>query len=258
MTAWMAGRSAPDEVQAAGARLGACVCSPFSIANNSFGKENVTVVIRRSEVNRGASSNDCERRRRAIRVAGQSYAAVGSELAAQDGFGRGVGAAHHRLPDLWRAQCGEIECPPDLPCLDRRSACRQPASRHGPAGLVGHHGWSRPPVRHESILRHLSERPRRLHGLHGSHVHQSGDRRALRARLSDRHDRRHGARPGAADRPPRHRHVVLRRRRLDGRHAGSPVGRKLFRSRLRRPARSPPRRATPRRTSPSTRSADRR
>ena len=35
---------------------------------------------------------------------------------------------------------------------------------------------------------------------------------------------RHGPRAGHADRPARHRHPVLRRRRLDGRHAGAAMG----------------------------------
>ena len=43
---------------------------------------------------------------------------------------------------------------------------------------------------------------------------------------------RHGARPGDAHRPARHRHAVLRRRRLDGRHAGAAMGGELSRARL--------------------------
>ena len=45
-----------------------------------------------------------------------------------------------------------------------------------------------------------------------------------RPRSSGGHHRRHGARPGHADRPARHRDAVLRRRRLDGRHAGAAMG----------------------------------
>ena len=61
-----------------------------------------------------------------------------------------------------------------------------------------------------------------------------------------------------ADRSSRHRPAVLRRRRLDGRHAGAGVGRAPRATACSRPCRSPPRRGIPRRTSPSTRSAGRR
>ena len=69
---------------------------------------------------------------------------------------------------------------------------------------------------------------------------------------------RHGARPGHADRPSRHRHAVLRRRRLDGRHAGAAMGGELSRARLLRHADRHGGHAIRRRTSPSTRSAGRR
>ena len=70
-------------------------------------------------------------------------------------------------------------------------------------------------------------------GTTGPGFDQSRDRRALRPRLSRRHDRRHGARPGASRRPSRHRQPLLRRRRLDGRHAGAAMGGRLSRARLR-------------------------
>ena len=47
------------------------------------------------------------------------------------------------------------------------------------------------------------------------------------AGFSDDHHPGHGARAGHADRPPRHRHAVLRGRRLDGRHAGAAMDRGL-------------------------------
>ena len=62
-------------------------------------------------------------------------------------------------------------------------------------------------------------------GSTGPGQHQPRDRQALGPRFSRHHHRRHGGRPGAADRPSRHRPAVLRDRRLDGRHAGAGVGR---------------------------------
>ena len=50
------------------------------------------------------------------------------------------------------------------------------------------------------------------------------DRQALGRGFSRHHHRRHGGCAGAAHRPSRHRHAVLRDRRLDGRHAGAAVG----------------------------------
>ena len=69
---------------------------------------------------------------------------------------------------------------------------------------------------------------------------------------------RHGPRPVHADRPSRHRPAVLRRRRLDGRHAGAAMGRALSGARLLGAADRHGLAAIPRRTSPSTRSAGRR
>ena len=51
-----------------------------------------------------------------------------------------------------------------------------------------------------------------------------------------RDDRRHGSRAGAPRRPSRHRRLVLRRRRLDGRHAGAAMGGELSRTRVQRAA----------------------
>ena len=59
---------------------------------------------------------------------------------------------------------------------------------------------------------------------------------ALRPRPARRDDPRHGPRPGHADRPARHRPAVLRRRRLDGRHAGAAMGGALSGARLLRHA----------------------
>ena len=115
-----------------------------------------------------------------------------------------------------------------------------------------------PADRHRRIFRHLLQCRRRLHGHDRPGLDQSGDREALRPRSADRHHRRHGARPGHADRPSRHRDSVLRRRRLDGRHAGSAMGGELIPSGSSPRCRSPPPRGIPRRTSPFTRSAGRR
>ena len=81
--------------------------------------------------------------------------------------------------------------------------------------------------RHGPLLRHLRQRDRRLHGHDGPGLDQPGDRPALRPRFPGRHDPRHGARAGRADRPARHREPVLRPRRLHGRHAGAAMGREL-------------------------------
>ena len=71
------------------------------------------------------------------------------------------------------------------------------------------------------------------------------------------HHPRHGARPGDAARPSRHRHAVRGRRRLDGRHAGAAMGGELSASASSRRCRSPAPPAIRRRTSPSTKSAAR-
>ena len=176
----------------------------------------------------------------------------------QDGFRRDARAAHHRLPDLWRAQRGEIERPPRLSCPDRRPACRQPPSGHRPPGLVGDNGGSGRPF---DTDRFFVICPNVVGGCMGSTGPASinpetGEPYGLD--FPDRHDRRHGAGAGAADRSSRHRHAVLRRRRLDGRHAGPAMGRELSRSASSPLCRSLRRRGTPRRTSPSTRLAGRR
>ena len=142
----------------------------------------------------------------------------------------------HRLSDLWRAQRRALERAARLPCADRRPACREPPSGDRPARLVGDHGRSGPAVRHRPLLRHLIECARRLHGHHRPRVDQPGYRRPVRARLSHRHHRRHGARARPAPRSPRDRAALLRRRRLDGRHAGSGMGGALSGPRLRRAA----------------------
>ena len=163
-----------------------------------------------------------------------------------------------RLPDLWRTQRRTVERHPDLSRADRRPARRQHPSRHRQGRLVGYGGRSGPADRHQSLLRDLLERRRRLHGLERAVLDQSADRPAVGPRLSVHHHSRHGARAGDADRSPRHRDAVLRRRRFDGRHAGAAMGVRLSAARVLRRCRSPARRGTRRRTSPSTRSAARR
>ncbi len=130
-------------------------------------------------------------------------------------------AVPDRLPDLWRTQCRSLQRHSGLPCADRRPACRQCASDDRQARLVGDHGRSRPPARYRPILHHLLERDRRLHGLDRPGLDQSRDRQGVGAGFSDHHHSRHGARADHADRSSRHRHAVLRGRRLDGRHAGA-------------------------------------
>ena len=94
----------------------------------------------------------------------------------------------------------------------------------------------RPAARHRALLRDLRQRARRLHGHQRPGRERPRDRPALWPELPGDHDRRHGARPGAADRPPRHRAPVLRARRLDGRHAGAGVGGALPGARVQRGA----------------------
>ncbi len=133
-------------------------------------------------------------------------------------------ALSHRVQDLWRAQCRQVECHSDRARADDGPIRREPSPGHRQARLVGGHGGARQADRHRALLRHLSQRARRLHGIHRPCQHQYEDRQALGSRLSRHHHRRHGGRAGAADRPPRHRPAVLRDRRLHGRHAGAAMG----------------------------------
>ena len=167
-------------------------------------------------------------------------------------------AVPDRLSDLWRAQCRALQRHSGLPCADRRPACRQRPSGDRQARLVGNHGRSRPPARYRQIFHHLLERDRRLHGLDRAGLDQSGHRQIVGAGFSGHHHSRHGARAGHADRPARHRHAVLRGRRLDGRHAGAAMDRGLSRSACSRRWRWPAARGIRRRTSRSTNSAGRR
>ena len=146
----------------------------------------------------------------------------------------------------------------DLPRADRRPVRRQRAPGHRQARLVGDHGRPRPADRYRPLLRHLRQRARRLHGHDRAGLDRPGDGPALRPRLPGHHRPRHGARAGDAARPARHREPVLRRRRLDGRHAGAAMGGELSRARLRGHADRRRRPGIRRRTSPSTKSAARR
>ena len=113
---------------------------------------------------------------------------------------------------------------------DQHVANRQSGDRQG--RLVGDHGRPGQADRYRPFLRHLRQCGRRLHG----HDRPASTNPATGARLWPRfaagHHRRHGARPGHADGSSRHRHAVLRRRRLDGRHAGAAMGGGLSRARL--------------------------
>ena len=167
-------------------------------------------------------------------------------------------ALRHRLPDLRHAERRQVQRDPGVPRAHRRPACgeREPGDRQ--AGLVVEPRGAGQAGRHQPLLRHRHQRHRRLHGHHRAGLDESGNRPALRARPADGDDPRHGAGPGHADRPPRHRHAVFSDRRLDGRHAGAAMGRQLPRAGVLRHARRHPPRGTPARISPSTRSVARR
>ncbi|KAH2813364.1 hypothetical protein KXV85_004966, partial [Aspergillus fumigatus] len=105
--------------------------------------------------------------------------------------------------------------------------CRQHPSGHRQARLVGDAGRPRPSARSQSLLHHLLQRDRRLHGLDRAGLDQSRDRQGVGPGFPRHHHPRHGARADDADRPARHQDAVLGRRRLDGRHAGAAVDRGL-------------------------------
>ncbi len=135
-----------------------------------------------------------------------------------------------------RLECRQVQRRPRVPRADGRPARRQHPPRHRQAGLVGRHGGAGPADRHRPVLRHLFQRRRRLPRHHGPGLARPRDGPRLRARPAGRHHPRHGAGAGHAGRPSRHRHAVLRDRRLDGRHAGAAMGGLLSGARLRRHA----------------------
>ena len=141
--------------------------------------------------------------------------------------------------------------------LTARSARRQCASADRQGRLVGNHGRSRPSARYRQIFHHLFERDRRLHGIDRPGLDQSRHRQGVGAGFSDHHHPRHGPRADHAARPAGDRNTVLRDRRIDGRHAGAAMDRRLSASACSRRCRSPARRAIRRRTSRFTNSADR-
>ena len=121
----------------------------------------------------------------------------------------------------------------DLPRAHRRPAFRPHPSGHRQGRLVGDAGRSGQADRHRPLLRRLLERDRLVHGLDRSGVDRSGHGPRLRPRLPAGHRPRHGARPGDAVGPPRHRQPVPVHRRLDGRDAGAAMGSALPRARVR-------------------------
>ena len=167
-------------------------------------------------------------------------------------------AVPDRLQDLWPAQCRQVQRGPDLPCADRRPACRERPPGHQEEWLVGDADRPGQADRHRALFRHLRECGRRLHGHVRPVLDQSANRQAVGTGISGHHHPRHGARAGHAARPSRHRAALHGRRRLDGRHAGAGMGGELSAARVLACCRSPARRATRRRTSPSTKSAARR
>ena len=95
------------------------------------------------------------RARRTIRIAGRC---VRRRPAAAARLRRRPRAVPDRLPDLRHAQRRPHQCGADLPCADRRPACRQRPSRHRQAGLVGDHGRPGQADRHRPLFRHLPQR----------------------------------------------------------------------------------------------------
>ena len=80
----------------------------------------------------------------------------------------------------------------------------------GKPGWWETHGRSRQADRHRSLLRDLSQRGWRLHGDDRTGFDQHQDRSSVRARLSRRHDPRHGPRAGHVARPSRNRQYCSR------------------------------------------------
>ena len=127
-----------------------------------------------------------------------------------------------------------VERHPRLPRADRRSARRQasirsPASPAGGKPMVG-------PGQPIDTDRYFVICPNVIGGCMGTTGPASinpATGQPWGARLSRHHHPRHGAGAGDAARPSRHRAAVLRRRRLDGRHAGAAMGGELSRARVR-------------------------
>ena len=110
---------------------------------------------------------------------------------------------------------------PDLPCADRRPACRERSSGDRQAGLVDADGGTGQADRSGAAFHRLRQRAGQLHGIVRPRQHQSRHRPALGHGISGDHDPRHGARAGDATRSSRHRHARGGGRRVDGRDAGA-------------------------------------
>ena len=149
---------------------------------------------------------------------------------------RAARARDDRVRDVGRARARRVE----RGARDARADRRQPRGRAGGPrppvrGLVGRHDRPGCADRHESVLRRVPERPRRLPGHDRAGVRRAR-RPPVRLALSPHHDPRPGRRRGVARRPPRDRPVVRGRRRIDGRDARARVGGRV--PRPRRAARS--------------------
>ena len=132
---------------------------------------------------------------------------------------------HRRLRDVGDARRRRQQRRAAVPRLDGRQPRRRSGRPRPPgARLVGGHGRPWSSDRHRPLVRRVPERPRRVPGHDRPGVAASRRRPAVRVALPGHHDPRHGAGAGPARRPPRHRHVALGDRRLDGRDAGPRVG----------------------------------
>ena len=95
-------------------------------------------------------------------------------------------------------------------------------TRHPVGGRLRRTGPSR---RHQPLVRRVRQRARRMPGIDRPGFGLTTGRQAIRLALPRHHDPRHGARPGPARRPPRHRCLAHGDRWIDGWHASPRMGR---------------------------------
>ena len=155
---------------------------------------------------------------------------------------RDAARRHVGLRDVGRARRRRVERRAAVPRLDRRQPRRRarPAAgiRRPAGGTVSSDPASRStPIAGSSCAPTSSAAVR---ARPGRRRRRRCDGKPFGSRFPGDHDPRHGARPGAARRPPRHRRLAHRHRRLDGRHAGPRVGRHVPAAGARASCRSPP------------------